>query len=104
MGFTSGKVWTKKHPRADGGYPQNPNGHMIRQIASSTGQSAQMLRAISRGHYVLDASTLVYDRSEDIDQMAEPHVYGREDEDRRMYAERITNDARTIKPIIRWRM
>ena len=62
---------------------------MIRQIASSTGQSAQMLRAMHRGQYVLDASTQVYASSEHIDQMAEPHVYGREDEDRRMYADRI---------------
>ena len=63
---------------------------MVRQIAASTGQSAQMLRAMNRGQYVPSSDTLAYNRSQDIDQMAEPHVYGMEEEEsRRMYSDRI---------------
>ena len=61
---------------------------MIRQIAASTGQSAQMLRAMSRGQYVPSSDTLAYSRSQGIDQMAQPHDYSLEDENRRMYADR----------------
>ena len=62
---------------------------MIKQIAASTGQSAQMLRAMNRGQSVPSVNTLAYNRSEGIDQIAEPHLYGMEDENRRMYADRI---------------
>ena len=48
-----------------------------------------MLSAMHRGQYVPSSDTRAYNRSQDIDQMAEPHVYGLEEENRRMYADRI---------------
>ncbi len=62
---------------------------MIRQIAASTGQSAEILRAMNRGQYVPSIDTLAFSRSQDIDQTAEPHVYGLEAENRRMHADRV---------------